>query len=104
VVFNKIRNLNKKLVQIHQIESLDRKTLKPAQITKLSKKEETVKEIAQLEDFAGRYKAIMVENNLVYDKVDDLIKIAAMLTVGNRVHTRGYNPDETKTLYSEIYS
>lgn len=60
VVYNKIRNLNKKLAQIHHIETLDRKTLKPAQVSKLSKKEELLREISDLEDFASRYKGIMV--------------------------------------------
>lgn len=41
----------------------------------------------------------MVENNLIYDKVDDLIKISALLTVGKRIHKNGSNPEETKTLY-----
>lgn len=93
VVFNKVRNLNKKLAQIHYIETLERKTLKPAQIAKLSKKEELLREISDLEDFASRYKGIVVENNLTYDKVDDLLKISAMLTVGKRIQTEAYCPD-----------
>lgn len=60
VVYNKVRNLNKKLAQIHHIETLEKKTLKPAQMSKLAKKDELLKEIAELEDFASRYKGIMV--------------------------------------------
>ena len=45
----------------------------------------------------------MVENNLVYDKADDLIKIAALLTVGKRVQQKDYCPEETAKINSEIY-
>ena len=46
VVYNKIRNLSKKLSQIEHIESLNRKTLKQAQINKLNSKAEVLKEIS----------------------------------------------------------
>ena len=45
VVYNKIRNLNKKISQIEHIESLDKKSLKQAQINKLNRKPEVLKEI-----------------------------------------------------------
>lgn len=45
----------------------------------------------------------MIENNLVYDKVDDLIKISSLLTVGKRIERQGYCPDETKEVYHEFY-
>jgi hypothetical protein len=50
------------------------------------------------------YKAILIENNLVYDKVDDLLKISTLLTVGKRVHLQGYCPLEVKNVYEKIYS
>ena len=100
VVYNKIRNLTKKLNQIQHIESLDRKSLKVAQLNKLSKKEEILKEISQQEDFAAQYKAILVENNLVYDKVDDLIKVASLLTVGKRIRDHSYCPEEAQEVYN----
>ena len=96
VTYNKIRNLSKKIQQIEHIESLDRKTLKQAQISKLSRKDEILKEISEHEDFALKYKTIMMENNLVYDKVDDLIKISALLTVGKRVVREDYCPEEVQ--------
>ena len=96
VTYNKIRNLTKKIQQIEHIESLDRKTLKQAQISKLSRKDEILKEISEHEDFALKYKTIMMENNLVYDKVDDLIKISALLTVGKRVVREDYCPEEVQ--------
>ena len=99
MVSNKIRNLNKKISQIGHIESLDRKSLKPAQISKLAQKEEILREISEQEEFAVRYKNIMVENNLIYDKVDDLIKISALLTVGKRIQRELYCPEEAKKIY-----
>lgn len=50
------------------------------------------------------YKAILIENNLVYDKVDDLLKVSTLLTVGKRVHLQGYCPLEVKNVYEKIYS
>ena len=35
----------------------------------------------------------MKENNLVYDKVDDLIKISALLMVGKRIEKQAYCPE-----------
>ena len=35
----------------------------------------------------------MTENNLVYDKVDDLIKISALLMVGKRIESQEYCPE-----------
>jgi hypothetical protein len=50
------------------------------------------------------YKSILIENNLVYDKVDDLLKISTLLTVGKRVHLQGYCPLEVKNVYEKIYN
>jgi hypothetical protein len=41
----------------------------------------------------------MVENNLIYDKVDDLIKISALITVGKRIQREQYCPVEAKKIY-----
>ena len=62
-----------------------------------------MKEIQENEDFAIRYKTIMTENNLVYDKVDDLIKISALLMVGKRIDEEDFCPEETKNIYGDIY-
>lgn len=99
IVYSKIRNLNKKLSHIQHLETLDRKTLKRPQLDKLSKKEELLKEISDQEEFAIRYKTIVIENNLVNDRVDDLIKIAGLLTVGKRIKEEDYCPIEAKGLY-----
>ena len=45
----------------------------------------------------------MTENNLVYDKVDDLIKISALLMVGKRIDEEDFCPEETKNIYGDIY-
>ncbi len=50
------------------------------------------------------YKSILIENNLAYDKVDDLLKISTLLTVGKRVHLHGYCPLEVKNVYEKIYN
>jgi hypothetical protein len=102
-VYTKIRNLSKKLGQIEQIEVLDRKALKPAQLAKLARKEEVLREIAEQEEFVARYKALVLENNLIYDKVDDLIKISALLAVGSRVQRERFLPDEARPVCEDIF-
>jgi len=46
------------------------------------------------------YKELVVENNLVYDRVDDLIKISTLLTVGKRIEKERNFPEETKDTYN----
>lgn len=70
----------------------------------MAKEDEILSEIKRLENFASMYKAILIENNLVYDKVDDLLKISTLFTVGKRVHIQGYCPLEVKNVYEKIYS
>jgi hypothetical protein len=46
---------------------------------------------------------ILIENNLAYDKVDDLLKISTLITVGKRVKDRNYCPYEVKNVYEKFY-
>jgi hypothetical protein len=48
------------------------------------------------------YRSILVENNLSNQKVDDLLKIATLLTVGRRIHSDRYCPKEVRELYENI--
>jgi hypothetical protein len=48
------------------------------------------------------YRSILVENNLSSQKVDDLLKIATLLTVGRRIHSDRYCPKEVRELYENI--
>lgn len=42
VLFNKMRNLRKKIAQIEHIKTLDHRTLKSPQLAKLAKEQEVV--------------------------------------------------------------
>jgi hypothetical protein len=46
---------------------------------------------------------ILIENNLAYDKIDDLLKISTLITVGKRVKDRNYCPYEVKNVYEKFY-
>lgn len=104
VLFNKLRNLKKKLTQIEHIKTLDQRTLKSPQLAKLAKEQEVLDDIEKNEEFAKYYKAIMIENNLHYDRGDDLIKISSLIAVGKRIEEKDYCPKESKAVYERFYS
>ena len=104
VLFNKMRNLRKKLAQIEHIKTLDHRTLKSPQLAKLAKEQEVIEELEKNEDFARYYKTLVIENNLHYDRGDDLIKISTLLAVGKRIEEKDYCPKESKAVYDRFYT
>lgn len=47
---------------------------------------------------------MVIENNLHYDRGDDLIKISTLLAVGKRIEEKEYCPKESKAVYDRFYS
>ena len=82
-IANRVRNLNKKLLAIQELETRDRATLKPEQLQKLAGKGKVESDIAKNEEFALFYKSILVENGgVVFDTSEEIMKLATLLTVG----------------------
>ena len=104
VLFNKIRNLRKKLAQIEHIKTLDQRALKSPQLAKLAKEQEVLAEIEKNEEFARYYKTLVIENNLHYDRGDYLIKISTLLAIGKRIEEKDYCPKESKAVYDRFYT
>lgn len=104
VLFNKMRNLRKKLAQIEHIKTLDQRTLKSPQLAKLAKEQEVLEELEKNEEFARYLKTLVIENNLHYDRGDDLIKISTLLAVGKRIEEKDYCPKESKAVYDRFYT
>lgn len=57
-VSNKIRNINKKLADIKELEGKGTEQLKPEQKEKISKKDSLLEEITKFEDVLKLYKSI----------------------------------------------
>lgn len=99
IVFNRLKFLRGKLAQIAHIRTLHHNSLKPAQLAKLQKLPEITQEIQKNEEFIRYYRSILVEHNLSDRKVDDLLKISTLFTVGRRMQAHHYCPKEARELY-----
>lgn len=44
-----------------------------------------------------------MENNLEYDRTEDLIKISALLAVGKHINQESHCPKDSEPVYEEVY-